>query len=114
MQRILLIVLFALVPLQYTWAAAGAYCQHEQSQDVGHFGHHNHLHHAAESDGSDKLPLVDMDCAMCHVVGVAVISIAQSESASVEHNATAVFDGTSLYASVCASRPERPKWMAAA
>ncbi len=65
-----------LLPLQWSWAAAAAYCEHETGVAAGHLGHHEHKH---EADGSDngsqagkpasKL-LVDNDCSVCHLSGL--------------------------------------------
>lgn len=74
MRRWLVIFLMALLPLQLSWAAVAAYCQHEPApaRDA-HFGHHAHEHHesdAADQDGhaAPKSPLtVDDDCGTCHL-----------------------------------------------
>ncbi|WP_377701319.1 hypothetical protein [Pseudoduganella sp. UC29_71] len=86
MRKLFLILLLAILPLQYAWSAAAAYCGHEQEQSR-HFGHHAHQHNAQagshDGDGNDnndggdggdgggkgKLPgkvKVHADCAVCH------------------------------------------------
>jgi hypothetical protein len=75
MRRWLLVFLMALLPLQLSWAAVAAYCQHEQAPArSAHFGHHAHEHHhehaGAGQDGhvDKKSPLtVDDDCGTCHL-----------------------------------------------
>lgn len=66
----------ALLPLQLSWAAAAAYCQHEkQPARAAHFGHHEHQHHdqgaakkAKDGHGDKKATLtVDNDCGTCHL-----------------------------------------------
>ncbi|HJV76483.1 MAG TPA: cobalt-zinc-cadmium resistance protein [Noviherbaspirillum sp.] len=69
MKKLLLIFLLAVLPLQYTWAAAAVYCTHEKSPAAKHFGHHSHKHNAKADDTSksDKGPVVDNDCGTCHI-----------------------------------------------
>ena len=40
MRRWLLIFLLFLLPLQLSWAASAAYCEHERDTQPGHWGHH--------------------------------------------------------------------------
>jgi hypothetical protein len=65
-KKLFLIFLLALLPLQYSWAAGAAYCQHEQGR-VTHFGHHGHRHQAKGDDakGQDKASAVHNDCNIC-------------------------------------------------
>jgi hypothetical protein len=86
MRRWLLILLIAVLPLQFSWAAAASYCEHEEVQaGMAHFGHHQHQHHEAgcgdSAHGADhghdqaakKSPLdIDSDCSFCHLGGTAV------------------------------------------
>ena len=75
MRRWLLVLLLALLPLQLSWAAVAAYCQHETAPaQAEHFGHHEHQHHdqgaakTKDSHGAKKAPLtVDNDCGTCHL-----------------------------------------------
>jgi hypothetical protein len=74
MKRAFLILLLALLPLQYAWAAAAAYCDHEAGKS-SHFGHHTHKKHAEQAsaqvdnhDHPDKKhqpAKVHADCAAC-------------------------------------------------
>lgn len=57
MRRFAVLVLLLLaLPLQYSWAAVGAYCQHGDSAGVQwHFGHHTHEHlHEGEEEPAKK------------------------------------------------------------
>lgn len=64
MKKILFIFLMALLPLQFSWAAAASYCQHEEGKAAQHFGHHLHKHKtAADQDAPAK---VHNDCGYCH------------------------------------------------
>jgi hypothetical protein len=71
-KKIFLILMLALLPLQFSWAAVAVYCQHEQEAST-HFGHHSHEHEADATaqidDSSDEgaLAKVDADCAVCHI-----------------------------------------------
>lgn len=83
MRRWLTILLLVFLPLQFSWTAAAAYCQHEQASGSGHFGHHEHKHaastaskadaapdaaHGDDSDDSAPAPGAQhTDCAFCHL-----------------------------------------------
>ena len=67
-KKLLLIFLLLALPFQYSWAAAAAYCQHEEAH-ASHFGHHSH-HHVAQAETADeqgKLAKFDNDCGYCHL-----------------------------------------------
>lgn len=55
------------LPLQYSWAAAAVYCEHDQEHSV-HFGHHGHEHQgqADQPDDQGKTGKVHSDCEYCH------------------------------------------------
>ncbi len=84
MRRWLTIFLLVLLPLQFSWAVAATYCQHE-SRTSGHIGHHEHRHQADASGGAETasggdsstddegankrkaaLAGIDGDCDYCH------------------------------------------------
>jgi hypothetical protein len=78
MRRWLTIFLLLLLPLQFSWAAAGRYCLHEKITGASHFGHHEHEHEASTADqaaastDADTQETVtklfgDDDCAYCHL-----------------------------------------------
>lgn len=78
MRRLLTILLLLVLPLQFSWAAAAAYCQHGGGSDrQAHMGHHEHRHTAdsapdtspqVQDQDTDADPQqgVDEDCAFCH------------------------------------------------
>lgn len=82
MRRWLILLLLAVLPLQFTWSVAAAYCQHEVSSKPSHIGHHPHEHHAAPDAAKTKLSdqdtvkanklLGDNDCGHCLNVTQAV------------------------------------------
>lgn len=75
MKKLILIFLLCIVPLQFAWAAAGAYCQHEQGTSSSHFGHHAHSHDGKHdaADGKTKAGKVHLDCSSCHASGGAIL-----------------------------------------
>lgn len=72
MRRWLAIILFTLLPLQFSWAAVASYCGHEESTTTAsHLGHHEHEHHAdasvsTDADSQKAAGAVDLDCGHCH------------------------------------------------
>lgn len=81
MRRWLTLLLLLILPIQFAWSAAAAYCQHEQVPAKSHIGHHAHEHEAAGDAGSKvsgkhledesaskAVKLVgDNDCGYCHL-----------------------------------------------
>ena len=120
MRRFLAIVLLAMLPLQFSWAAVASYCEHE-TQGTGHFGHHEHEHHgdagphaepAADADASgDKAPgAMDLDCGHCH----GQCSVMPTLSATVPGTLSTAPPSASANEASGAhapARPERPQWL---
>jgi hypothetical protein len=80
MRRFLLIFMMLLLPLQWSWAAAGSVCEHESNGT--HFGHHQHEHQAAtdaidqaddDHDGGDAFGN-HPDCEACHGLCAGMVS----------------------------------------
>lgn len=72
MRRFVLLCMMMLLPLQWSWAAAAAYCAHETGGAAQHMGHHEHQHQAGAEEQS-KVPAktaVDNDCGVCHLSGL--------------------------------------------
>ena len=81
MRRWLTNLLLFILPVQFAWSAAAAYCQHEQIPAKAHIGHHAHEHGVPGDAGSkvsgkhldDKSPskggklLGDNDCGYCQL-----------------------------------------------
>ncbi|WP_076591340.1 cation efflux protein, CzcI family [Herminiimonas arsenitoxidans] len=118
MQRLLVILMLLIVPLQISWAAAAVYCQHEINPATVHFGHHEHKHVASLSDEKADVPksssASDIDCAFCHLGGIAIAEIPAAILISDVVNATSRMPDNSVLASILPPRPERPKWVHAA
>jgi len=121
MRRLLLVFLAILLPLQFAWAGAAAYCSHEkagsQQASTPHFGHHTHEHKAADSDGhaddaksasSAKLP--DADCNACHFPGSHGL-FGEMRVTGGHHFVTVRYrPRVSAFGSIPAPVPERPQW----
>lgn len=135
MRRILIVLLAIVLPLQFAWAGAAAYCGHEPDGVAArHFGHHSHAHHdggdagdangdasgdragpAAKSDGKhgDKpsaYQAPDLDCAVCHLAASTAVP-------SVADLAPAITGATfghpllrALFRSAPDALPDRPQW----
>ena len=116
MKRLALIFLMLLLPLQSVWAAASAYCQHEQGASVQHFGHHTHQHNVStdSSDGSGKSPLNGhADCSSCHLSCPAATGSIRSIGIPAS-GSLVLGDQPDALSSVFPDNPERPKWAPAA
>ena len=54
MKKFFLILLLFVLPLQMSWAAASAYCLHEEGKAAQHPGHHSHQHKASADTGDGE------------------------------------------------------------
>tara|TARA_R110001599_G_scaffold64023_1_gene178315 strand:- start:12557 stop:12916 length:360 start_codon:yes stop_codon:yes gene_type:complete len=118
MKRLLIILMFLIVPLQLSWAAAAVYCEHETNLSSVHFGHHEHKHIASadevKTETSKSAAAVDGDCPTCHLGGIAILNMPIPMMALDLISASSIIAGNPLLASSRPSRPERPKWATAA
>jgi len=117
MRRFFAIILLALLPFQFTWAAVAAYCGHESGVAAQHFGHHEHQHHAdaganqVDGDAAGKaLSGNDLDCGHCHgncsgmptpLNDVKPLDVASHPGTPVE----------GIVRTLTHSPPERPQWV---
>ncbi|MGY8525353.1 cation efflux protein, CzcI family [Paracidovorax citrulli] len=123
MRRFFLLVLMLILPFQFAWAGAAAYCQHETGP-VWHFGHHDH-HHQQGSDqesgrellsdaGSgtqqDKTMLPDTDCGICHIASVPFAVAQQSSAASIRLPEIPPLLAHAMFPSHWNDAPDRPQW----
>jgi len=119
MRRLLLIFLVVLLPLQFAWAGAAAYCSHEQADSqqeyTWHFGHHAHEHKADNSHDDSARPaksakLPDGDCNACHFPGSHGL-FGEMRLTSGHHFVTVRYRlRDSAFGSIPAPVPERPQW----
>ncbi len=129
MRRFLAIVMLALLPLQFSWAAVASYCGHETQAGVAHFGHHDHQHHADASDGAGldtdpattsdvtsdavdgKAPgAMDLDCGNCHGTCSMMVNLPPALPGALS---TAPLRATldESGGTHAPTRPERPQWL---
>lgn len=120
MKKFFLLLLLFVLPLQMSWAAASAYCLHEEGKAAQHLGHHSH-HHQASADADNGEPQADAgkdlkaktkahsDCNVCHGVGHAWLP--PGTSMPVFDSASLAVDTSSfLYISHIPDAPKRPDW----
>jgi hypothetical protein len=89
MRRWWSLLLVFLLPLQFTLAAAAAYCQHEAHPQAQHFGHHAHVHHEHHDAVDASQPAkagqgaADLDCGVCHLSTAQPVSMQFALAAAV-------------------------------
>jgi len=128
-RRLLAIFLLAMFPLQFSWAAVASYCAHESQ--AGHFGHHDHVHHAHTGSGTapdagadltssldeaavvkgEKLPgAMDVDCGHCHGTFSAMLTLPMGLPGALSTALPSVTldEAGGAHAP---TRPERPQWL---
>lgn len=120
MRRWLTLLLLFVLPAQFAWAAAAAYCQHEAAPKAAHIGHHTHVHkgegadaggaghEAAKAAKVGKLA-ADNDCGYCHLsFAKPIIAVApqfDANAASAMHAAHAP-----AFRSRGPDQHDRPNW----
>ncbi|NVD98647.1 cation efflux protein, CzcI family [Massilia sp. BJB1822] len=112
MKRLVLIFLLAILPLQYAWSAAAAYCGHESGKSQ-HFGHHAHEH--KDKAGVEK-PIeikkstkIHDDCGVCHLSLQASLLPAPTPVLSPDSGAWPPQEAPP-FTSFIADGPKRPDW----
>ncbi len=112
MTRRFILFLALLLPLQFAWANAAAYCEHETNPaHTRHFGHHTHLHKVAgEKQPASKLA-GDNDCGTCHAVGSPVIFDAPTLAAPLSAAASVVPHTLRRLPTALTRAPDRPQWL---
>jgi hypothetical protein len=111
MSRLLILVIALLLPAQWVWSAASAYCQHESGGSSQHFGHHVHAHVGEPKKSSDSKLAPDADCGSCqaaHTPLMASVSEAIALIASVNGAAALA---APPFSSALARAPDRPQWL---
>lgn len=126
MRRWLALFLFVLMPLQFTWGVAAAYCGHEGGPErsrepsslSAHFGHHEHQHEsaAAADPQADKLklgkqgsPLPDNDCDYCHLGAAKPLALVPAPL-PLPGAQTLVDTAEPPFSSRAPDHPDRPNW----
>ncbi|RZL38374.1 MAG: hypothetical protein EOP35_05950 [Rubrivivax sp.] len=122
MRRWLTIFLLVLLPLQFSWGAAAAYCQHESAGAARHLGHHPHEHKAevGKTSLSDAAQLeahkahkagqpCDSDCAFCHL-GSATALIAALPAPPPQQASLIAPDDARAFSTRAPDLLDRPNW----
>lgn len=123
MRRWLTILLLLVLPVQFAWSAAAAYCQHEQVPAKAHIGHHAHEHeaggdtgskasgqHLGDKSASKSLKLLgDNDCGYCQL---SLAKPLMPVALQLDGNAAFMRDTTPspAFRSRGPDRLERPNW----
>ncbi len=112
MRRSLVLLFALLLPLQFAWGVAAAYCQHESStsQGAAHFGHHEHVHKGELKKAAGVKLVVDNDCGVCHGSTAAVPNLAVALDA-IPATEEAVSSLTRGHPSAPGGPPDRPQWI---
>ncbi|MFY7916691.1 MAG: cation efflux protein, CzcI family [Rubrivivax sp.] len=117
MRRWFLILLLAVLPLQFSWAAVATYCGHETGAQAKHLGHHEHQHTDQAGVDKDSAPAdqsvpagFDFDCGHCHGTGacVPVPMDGMAPLTLASHPLTLV---VGRLHTVAQTPPERPQWL---
>jgi hypothetical protein len=121
-RRWILVLLLAVLPLQFAQAVAAAYCAHEKTMAKQHIGHHEHEHQETAGDAAgstavdtDDKPAgaADPDCEYCQLSCAQPLgSVSPPWSGTREH--PAAYSPTRTFASHDGEDVERPKWSPAA
>jgi len=112
MLRSFLIFVAMLLPLQFAWSAAAAYCQHETAeQQSKHFGHHFHAHKGEAKKSSESALLADSDCASCQASAAAAIPPQVDGCDFQVSSLSAEVVASPPFSSALGRVPDRPQWL---
>lgn len=109
MRRWLAIFFMVFMPLQLSWAAVSAYCEHESGAAANHVGHHEHRHKGDEPDAGSKA-VTHLDCGFCHIAGVVALPSGGPSSPAVAMALAMAPPPLGRLVSRYPAEPERPKW----
>lgn len=113
MKQLIAILIAVLLPLQFAWGMAAAYCQHETTQGAQHFGHHAHVHadakHDAKAAGAKLIG--DIDCGFCHTSPAALLPDVAAVQPASTLASTSPVSGDLKRTSAPQRTPDRPQWL---
>ncbi|MBH9576586.1 cobalt-zinc-cadmium resistance protein [Inhella proteolytica] len=116
MNRLLLLLLALLLPLQFSWALLGPYCGDEHEGATTHALHAepgDQYHHAQlQVDDADD-PGASLDCSHCHG-HLTPLPPAEAQAPQVRLSMPWLEDGSAATPARAGPRPERPQWTALA
>ncbi|CAD5372710.1 Cobalt-zinc-cadmium resistance protein CzcI [Rubrivivax sp. A210] len=108
MRRCLAILLLALLPLQFSWAAVAGYCLHEADAKAWHLGHHEH-EHGHDAGAEKSLGAADLDCEQCHGSCIALPQLMPTADVFAL-SPRPLHEAAPRTTPTAADRPERPQW----
>lgn len=110
------ILMLALLPLQFSWAAVAVYCEHESGQAAQHLGHHDHDHASLSNADQASAPSdqgspagFDFDCGHCHGT-CASMPAPSGDMASLTLASHPIAPVEGVVRTLPQSPPERPQW----
>lgn len=117
MRRWFAVLLLALLPLQFSWAAVTAYCEHESEAQSQHLGHHEHSHagsagidNGSQPAGQEGPAAPDVDCGHCHGSCCSMPALAGAlVPPALSSRPVALVEGS--VRTVAQNPPERPQWL---
>jgi hypothetical protein len=121
MRHWLCVVLLALLPVQFSWAAVTGYCTHESNAQVRHLGHHQHAHGDAAADSTADTAAsaaddgrasasIDPDCGHCHGLGVGLPMPGEAMAGPAKARDSVPSTAPGRWLRVIAP-PDRPQWL---
>jgi hypothetical protein len=112
MKRLIVFLFALLLPVQFAWAGAAAYCGHETTPaQTRHFGHHEHVHQASSEVPSGGQLAIDADCGVCHAPGSLLPPEALGVDATAPSSSAAVPHPLRPLPTTLARAPDRPQWL---
>ena len=116
MRRWLAILMLALLPLQFSWAAVAVYCGHESDPQAQHLGHHEHQHTGQATADHDSAPAdqsapagFDFDCGHCH--GTCAGMCVSMDETPLILTSRPLTPAQGVWRTIAQSPPERPQWL---
>lgn len=111
MRRWFAILFLLFLPIQLSWAAVSAYCEHEAGAAADHLGHHEHKHQSEVNDESwPKGDGVDVDCSFCHAASCTALP-SGTGLPTLDLAIATIRGGAQVWLLAGHfSEPERPKW----
>ncbi|WP_077037006.1 cation efflux protein, CzcI family [Pelomonas sp. KK5] len=114
MKRLFALLVAVLLPLQFAWGVAAAYCQHDADAKQ-HFGHHAHVHveqgKAQEPNKASGGIQADLDCGFCHAGSAAALPAFDAAPAVMSVAAPPLSLGDPRPPSAPQRTPDRPQWL---
>lgn len=112
MLRVFILCFAFMLPLQFAWAGAAGYCEHETSSArAEHFGHHAHVHEAEGKQKAGGQFVADADCGACHASTSMLAANLADARALPSAAAHAAPPPCRAIASAPARAPDRPQWL---